>query len=46
VQVKSAISAGAATIRIELKTPTAQVFVDWPLSDPAACVVWLRELMR
>ncbi|MCX7057553.1 MAG: transposase [Proteobacteria bacterium] len=33
-------------IRIELRKGTTQVLVEWPTAHAAACVRWLKELLR
>jgi transposase len=32
-------------IRIELRKDQTQVIIEWPVTQPAACVVWLKELL-
>jgi transposase-like protein len=32
-------------IRIEMNKGDARIVVEWPMSNPAACVVWLKELL-
>ena len=33
-------------IRIQLRQGSTEVTIEWPMTQPAACVVWLRELLR
>ena len=33
-------------IRIQLRQGATEVTIEWPTTHPAACVVWLRELLR
>ena len=33
-------------IRIQLHQGSTEVTIEWPMTQPAACVVWLRELLR
>jgi len=47
VQVEPPATAKSeAPIRIEIRKGTTQVLVEWPTTHPAACVVWLKELLR
>ena len=32
-------------IRIEVRKGSTQIVVEWPMTNPAACVGWLRELL-
>jgi transposase len=36
----------SATIRIELRRPTLQISVEWPVSAAEHSAAWLRELLR
>jgi transposase len=42
---KPAVSA-EPPIRIQLRQGATEVTIEWPTTHPAACVVWLRELLR
>ena len=36
---------GDAPIRITVRKGSTQVVVEWPITSPAACVGWLRDLL-
>ena len=36
---------GEAPIRIKVRKGSTQIVVEWPMTNPAACVGWLRDLL-
>ena len=36
---------GDAPIRITVRKGSTQIVVEWPITSPAACVAWLRDLL-